>query len=163
MDADVVQRARDDVRYFARVVAGAELWDHQAEVAMSDARYRVILAGRRAGKSRLLAVLALYVAFRKPGASVVIVSVGEVASLRVLADVAALIGAPLLAGSVTNELKSSVTLTNGSTIESYPASQRQIRGIGADLLIVDEAAFVPREIWTAAYPSIADRVQAGAR
>ena len=53
-------------------------------------------------------------------------------------------------------------MSNGSTIESYPASQRQIRGIGADLLIVDEAAFVPREISTAAYPSIADRVQAGA-
>lgn len=163
MDADVVQRARDDVQYFARVVAGAELWSHQAEVAVSDARYRVILAGRRAGKSRILAVLALHAAFRKPGASVVIVSVGEVASLRVLADVAALAGAPLLRGSVVDELKSSVTLSNGSTIESYPASQRQIRGIGADLLIVDEAAFVPRDIWTAAYPSIADRVQAGAR
>ena len=116
MDAEVVQRARDDVRYFARVVAGAELWDHQAEVAMSDARYRVILAGRRAGKSRILAVLALWAAFRKRGASVVIVSVGEVASLRVLADVAALAGAPLLRGSVVDELKSSVTLSNGSRL-----------------------------------------------
>ena len=110
MDAEVVQRARDDVRYFARVVAGAELWPHQAEVAMSDARYRVILAGRRAGKSRILAVLALHAAVRRRGASVVIVSVGEVASLRVLADVAALAGAPLLRGSVVDELKSSVTL-----------------------------------------------------
>ena len=62
-----------------------------------------------------------------------------------------------------NELKSIVTLSNGSTIASYPASQRQIRGIGADLLIIDEAAFVPRDIWSAAFPSIADRVAAGAR
>src|ERR1035441_1105990 len=89
--------------------------------------------------------------------------VGEVASLRVLAGVAGLVGAPLLRGSVVDELKSSVTLTNGSTIGSFPASQRQIRGIGADLLVIDEAAFVPRDIWTAAYPSIADRVRAGAR
>jgi hypothetical protein len=108
-------------------------------------------------------VLALWTAFRKPGQSVVIVSVGEVASLRVLADVAALCSGPLLAGSVTDELKSVVTLTNGSTIASFPASMRQIRGIGADLLIIDEAAFVPRDIWSAAFPSIADRVRRGAR
>src|ERR1017187_2377674 len=113
VDSDVVQRARDDVCYFARVVCGAELWGHQREVATSDARYRVILAGRRAGKSRILAVLALHAAFAKRGVSVVIVSVGEVAALRVLADVAGLAGAPLLAGSVVDELKSAVTLTNG--------------------------------------------------
>lgn len=162
-DRNVVERARDDVLFFARVVCGAELWPHQAEAATSPARYRCLLAGRRAGKSRLLAVLALHAAFRRPGTSVVIVSVGEVASLRVLADVAALTRAPLLAASVVDELKSTVSLTNGSTIASYPASMRQIRGVGADLLVIDEAAFVPRDIWSAAYPSVADRVRAGAR
>lgn len=163
MGSSVVQRSRDDVLFFARVVCGAELWPHQADVAKSEARYRVILAGRRAGKSRLLAVLALFAAFRQPGASVVVVSVGEVASLRVLADVAALCRAPLLAGSVTDELKATITLSNGSTIASFPASMRQIRGIGADLLVIDEAAFVPRDIWSAAFPAVADRVRAGAR
>ena len=162
-DAEGIRQARDDVRYFARAVCGAPLWDHQAEVAESGARYRVILAGRRAGKSRLLAVLALHAAFRKPGTTVVIVSVGEVASLRVLADVAALTSSPLLGGSVVDELKSTVRLSTGSTIESFPASMKQIRGIGADLLILDEAAFIPRDIWSAAYPSVADRVRAGAR
>ena len=162
-DAEVIRQARDDIRYFARAVCGAPLWDHQAEVAESGARYRVILAGRRAGKSRLLAVLALHAAFRKPGTTVVIVSVGEVASLRVLADVAALTSSPLLGGSVVDELKSTVRLSTGSTIESFPASMKQIRGIGADLLILDEAAFIPRDIWSAAYPSVADRVRAGAR
>lgn len=122
-----------------------------------------MLAGRRAGKSRLLAILALHAAFKKPGTSVVIVSVGEVASLRVLADVAALTASPLLAGSVVDELKSTVRLSTGSTIASFPASMRQIRGIGADLLILDEAAFIPRDIWSAAYPSVADRVRAGAK
>lgn len=88
---------------------------------------------------------------------------GEIASLRVLADVAALTGSPLLKGSVHDELKSTVRLSTGSTIASFPASMRQIRGIGADLLIIDEAAFVSRDIWSAAYPSIADRVRNGAR
>jgi hypothetical protein len=122
-----------------------------------------MLAGRRAGKSRLLAILALHAAFRKPGTTVVIVSVGEVASLRVLADVTQLLASPLLSGSAVDEYKSIVTLTTGSTIQSFPASMKQIRGIGADLLVLDEAAFIPRDIWSAAYPSVADRVRAGAK
>ena len=40
---------------------------------------------------------------------------------------------------------------------------RQIRGVSADLLVVDEAAFVPRDIWTSALPTIADRVRAGGK
>jgi Terminase large subunit, T4likevirus-type, N-terminal len=162
-DQGVIRQARDDITYFARAVCGAPLWPHQAEVATNASRYRVILAGRRAGKSRLLAVLALHAAFRKPGTTVVIVSVGEVASLRVLADVAALTSSPLLAGSVVDELKATVRLSTGSVIESFPASMKQIRGIGADLLILDEAAFIPRDIWSAAYPSVADRVKGGAK
>ena len=70
-------------------VAGGE-----AEVARSPARYRCLLAGRRAGKSRLLALLATWTAFRKPGASVVLISAGETASLRVLADVTTLLPVP---------------------------------------------------------------------
>ena len=117
----------------------------------------------RAGKSRLLALLATWTAFRKPGASVVLISAGETASLRVLADVTTLCRSPLLAGSITDELKATVRLSNGSTITSFPASMRQIRGVSADLLVVDEAAFVPRDIWTSALPTIADRVRAGGR
>jgi hypothetical protein len=164
IDRQTLTRAREDPAVFAEALCGGQaLWPHQAEAARSAARYRVLLAGRRAGKSRLLAVLALFTAFRKPRQSVVIVSVGEVASLRVLADVADLCSSPMLSGSVVDELKSVVSLTNGSTIASFPASMRQIRGIGADLLIIDEAAFVPRDIWSAAFPSIADRVARGAR
>ena len=67
----------------------------------------------------------------------VLISAGETASLRVLADVTTLCRTPWLAGSITGELKSTVRLSNGSTITSFPASMRQIRGVSADLLIVD--------------------------
>jgi hypothetical protein len=163
VDLETIRQCRDDPEVFSRVLTGAPLWPWQAEVAKSPARYRCILAGRRAGKSRLLALLGTYTAFRRPGASVVVVSVGEVASLRVLADVASLCSSPLLAGSVADELKATVRLSNGSTVSSFPASMRQIRGISADLLILDEAAFIPRDIWTAAFPSVADRVRAGGK
>lgn len=163
MDLETVRRCREDPETFSKVLTGQELWPWQSEVARSPARYRCLLAGRRAGKSRLLALLATWTAFRKPGASVVLISAGETASLRVLADVTTLCRSRLLAGSITDELKATVRLSNGSTITSFPASMRQIRGVSADLLVVDEAAFVPRDIWTSALPTIADRVRAGGK
>ena len=125
---------------------------------MSPARYRVLCAGRQAGKSRLLAVLALHQAYTKPGSRTLIVSAGEDASKRVLAEVAALAtGSPLLAGSVVDESKSSLTLSSGSVVLSVPASQRQVRGWAIDLLIGDEAGFWPQELWQAAEPVIIAR------
>ncbi|MDX3099696.1 terminase large subunit domain-containing protein [Nonomuraea angiospora] len=147
-----------DIDVFARTLVGHALWPHQLAVARSAARYRVICAGRQVGKSRLLAVLSLHKAFTTAGALVLIVSAGEVAAQRLLEDVAALAqGAPLLKGSVLDETKSQVTLSNGSIIMSVPASQRQIRGWAVDLLIVDEAAFIDPDIWRAAEPAIIAR------
>ena len=163
MDLETVRQCRESPEIFSKVLTGQELWPWQADVARSPARYRCLLAGRRAGKSRLLALLATWTAFRKPGTSVVLISAGETASLRVLGDVASLCRSRLLAGSITDELKATVRLSNGSTITSFPASMRQIRGVSADLLVVDEAAFVPRDIWTSALPTIADRVRAGGK
>jgi len=157
-DRELVRRAIDDVAFFARVLAGRELWPHQLEVARSEARYRVICAGRQVGKSALLSVLALHAAFRRPDQLVLIVSAGEAAARRLLEDVAALAtSAPMLRGAVADDTTSSVVLSNGSTIRAVPASQRQIRGWAVDLLILDEAGFIDPEIWRAAEPAIIAR------
>ncbi|MFI7130193.1 terminase large subunit domain-containing protein [Nonomuraea sp. NPDC050153] len=158
VDRETLRAARRDPEVFARVLVGAELWPHQREVARSTARYRVICAGRQVGKSRLLAVLCLHQAFSTPGSRVLVVSAGEVAAQRLLDEVATLVtSSPLLAGSVLDETKSQVTLSNGSTIMSVPASQRQIRGWAVDLLVLDEAGFIDPDIWRAAEPVIIAR------
>lgn len=147
---DPITAARDDVDVFARELVGEGLWDHQLEVARSEARVRCGCSGRQAGKSRTLAVLALHEAFRRSDVRVLLVSAGEDASRDLLAEVGRLAGAPLLAGSVVDEGKSQVTLSNGSTIRSVPASTRQIRGKAVDLLVIDEACFVAEDVWQAA-------------
>lgn len=146
----VIAAARRDVAVFARELVGEPLWAHQLAVALSMARVRVVCSGRQAGKSRTLAVLALWEAFRRPGVVVLLVSAGEDASRDLLAEVARLAGAPLLAGSVVDEGKAQVVLSNGSVVRSVPASTRQIRGKVVDLLVVDEAAFVDEDVWQAA-------------
>jgi hypothetical protein len=157
VDTPALLRAVRDPREFARVLCGAPLWDHQASVATSKARYRVICAGRQVGKSRLLAVLALHQAFSVPGSLTLIVSAGEDAAKRLLAECASLVTAPLLATSVVEDQSALMVLTNGSQIKSVPASQKQIRGNAVDLLIIDESGWVDTEVFRGAEPAIIAR------
>ena len=147
---------------FAERLLGRPLWPHQAELARSPARYRIVVAGRQAGKSTCLAVIALHEAATRRDILVLLVSAGEVASKRLLDECSVLAArSDLLRGSVLDESKSQLLLSNGSRILSVPASQRQIRGWAVDLLIVDEAAFVDEAVWSAAEPAIV--AKAGSR
>jgi hypothetical protein len=154
----MLDRARLDPAVFAEVLVGAPLWDHQLAVVRSPARYRVICAGRRAGKTRVFGVLSLHQAFSRARSKVLIVSAGDVASKRMFADISGMaVASPYLAGSVADETKSLLTLSNFSTIECVPASMAQVRSAEADLLIVDEAGFVPQLIWESAEPTVTAR------
>ena len=143
---------------FAEEVLGQPLWDYQLKFARSKARYRVVCAGRQVGKSTTLATLALFEAATRRNVLVLVVSAGEEAAKRLLADCASLASnSSALASSVLDEGKSILSFSNGSVIRSVPASGRQIRGNPVDLLIVDEAAFIANDIWQAAEPSVIAR------
>jgi hypothetical protein len=150
VDRQTVTAARDDVALFADALIGQPLWGHQVEAARSEARIRCVCSGRQAGKTRLLAMLALHEAFRTRRRRVLVVSAVDDAARALLAEVSMLAQAPALSISVTFDGQRLLTLSNGSTIRSVPASERQIRGHAVDLLIVDEACFVDEAIWNAA-------------
>jgi hypothetical protein len=152
------QRARHDPAVFADLLIGQPLWPHQEEVVRSTARYRVICAGRRAGKTRVFGTLALHQGMAVAGSQVLIVSATDRSSKRMLKDIAGMArGAALLKTSVDDESTSRMVLTNGSEIECVPASMGAVRSAEADLLIVDEAGFVDQGIWEAAEPVVISR------
>jgi phage FluMu gp28-like protein len=152
------QRARRDPAVFADLLIGQPLWPHQEEVVQSTARYRVICAGRRAGKTRVFGTLALHQGMAVAGSKVLIVSANDRSSKRMLADIAGMArAAELLKTSVDDESTSRMVLTNGSEIECVPASMGAVRSAEADLLIVDEAGFVDQSIWEAAEPVVISR------
>lgn len=151
-------RLIDDPAYFADKAIGEPLWDYQADFARSQARYRVMCAGRQVGKSRLLAVCALHAAYVKADTCVLIISNGEDASKRVISDCHNLTSrSDMLKGSVLDDKMELLTLGNGSTIQSIPASDARARGNSVDLLIVDEAGFIKESLWQSAEPSILAR------
>ena len=144
LDRRSIEAARTDVAVFADLLIGEPLWRHQLDLAGSDARIRCVCSGRQAGKSRTLAVLSLHEAFARPATRVLIISAGEEAAKDLLSETSALAKSPLLTGSVVDDERHQINLTNGSSIRSVPASEKQVRGKSVDLLVIDEAAFVQK-------------------
>jgi hypothetical protein len=149
---------RRDLRAFAEAV-GCPLADWQAEALTLETRTTAIVAPRQSGKSRTLAVKGLHWAYSRPAQRVLVVSAGEDASRRLLAEAAAVATrSPLLAASVVDENAGRLSLSNGSEVRSVPASERAVRGWSVDLLLIDEAAQVDDGlILGAAIPTTAAR------
>jgi hypothetical protein len=107
--------------------------------------------GRRGGKSRAMAVLAVFLAAFKDYSGVVVV--GERPTVLVLAQNVRQAGillsyiagifesVPMLAAMVKNRTQESIELSNNVTIEVRPANFRGIRGITCVAVICDEQSF----------------------
>jgi Terminase large subunit, T4likevirus-type, N-terminal len=152
---------RRDLGAFA-AECGRPLTPWQLDALQLRVRTTVIVGSRQSGKSRSLSVLALWTAFRKRDQHVLLISSGEDAAKRLVTEVRHVIrDTPLLHTSVVDEMSDLITLDNGSTIRSVPASERQIRGWSVDLLIIDEAALVSDDVMiSAALPTVAARENA---
>jgi hypothetical protein len=154
--------ARRSLSTFSEIVTDHPLTDFQARSLTLDARITAIVAPRQSGKSRSMSLLALWWAFRMPDQRVLVVSAGDEAAKRLLAQIRAVASdSALLRGSVVDETAGLLTLSNGSEIRSVPASERQIRGWTVDLLLIDEAAIVSDDlILGAAFPTTSARPDA---
>jgi hypothetical protein len=113
------------------------------------------IAGRRGGKSRIAALLAVFLAcFRKYDA---ILAPGEIGVVMLIATdrkqarvlkryIAGLLQAvPMLKAMVANETAEGIELTNRIVIEVHTASFRAVRGYTVVAALIDEIAFLPVE------------------
>ena len=124
---------------FARL-AGIELEAWQKAVLRSDHKAKILLCGRRTGKSTLAAVTALHRALTTPGFDTIFVAPSldqsQVPYLMAISMYRAL-GRPVPAIS---ERRTGLELVNGSELRAMAAVDRTKRGFSADLLVVDEAS-----------------------
>jgi hypothetical protein len=134
--ADVEIYARHTGRKVAPVAAFREVW---------------LCCGRRAGKSLIAALIAVYIAlFRKydallaPGevATVLVIAADRKQARTILRYVRAFVHEiPLLKRMVSRELKESIEFTNRTAIEVHTASFRTVRGYTVAAALNDEIAF----------------------
>jgi hypothetical protein len=136
--------------------AGLEPDPWQATVLRSPADRFLLNCCRQSGKSTTSGVLGVHTALYEPGALVLLLSPGLRQSqelFRKCVTVYRTLGRPVPADS---ETALSLTLENGSRIVSLPGTERTIRGYsGARLLLIDEAARVPTDLYRAVRPMLA--------
>ncbi|MHC1597239.1 MAG: phage terminase large subunit [Methermicoccaceae archaeon] len=127
-------------------------YPYQHAFLEDTSQHIIIKAGRQTGKSTAAAIRALHTALL-PNKSVLIVSPSLRQSTEIFRKIQAYATKAKLAPRRATQTE--LELENGSRIVSLPASEHTIRGYTANLLIVDEAAFVPDELFDAIIPSLA--------
>jgi hypothetical protein len=138
------------------VVTLPELHPGQMQVAEHPARFKVLAAGRRWGKSRLASLLCLIVALNERG-RVWWVGPSHPQASGAWRDLREL--ARQIPGCHVREDERRITMPSGGVVEVKSAeSGASLRGAGLDLVVVDEAAFIAEEVWTAVLrPALSDR------
>jgi hypothetical protein len=127
---------------------------YQADALISKERRRLFLWGRRCGKTATCAILALWTAMFRKDSSVIIISPTLPQSKEMLREVRfwytkyAEHHPKSKYISCERMRTDEVVFTHGGRILCRPATSASIKGYGADLLIVDEAARVPDQLLT---------------
>jgi hypothetical protein len=145
----------DPARILSLAGMTADPW--QTSLLRSSDDRVLILASRQAGKSLVAGALALREALLVPGSLVLLLSPtqrqsGELFRDKVLRLYSAL-GRPLAA---VGESALQLSLANGSRVVSLPGSEATIRCFSSvALLVIDEAARVPDQLYQAVRPMLA--------
>lgn len=148
-------KCKTDVAYFAKEIVGVELWNHQLEFMTNKSRIVVVASARQVGKSTACAIKAIHTAFSKQS-KVLVVSPSLRQSGLMFATIRQYIQeAELLRGSLVDDTKTYIKLSNGSELWCLPDSPAQIRGFSkVATVIVDEANFCSQELLRAVQYSL---------
>ncbi len=127
----------------------------QAEVLRSDSKRILLNCSRQSGKSTVTSILALHTALYNEGSLVLCLSPTLRQSSELFRNVSRFYGVdPAIPSRSESALR--LELENGSRIVSLPRKEQNIRGMAkVSLLIVDEAARVPSNLYYAVRPMLA--------
>lgn len=126
----------------------------QAEFLRSSDPLNLILCARQVGKSSVVSIVALHEALTLPDRTVVVVAPIEPQANELLRKVTTAfnrIGRPV---GVRREAVTTLEFTNGSRVIALPGKERSVHSYTANLLIIDEAARVPDEVYHGASPQL---------
>jgi predicted phage terminase large subunit-like protein len=126
------------------------------DVLRSTSKRKVYNCARQSGKSTVAAIKALHRAVFYPRSMVILLSPSQRQSSELFRKVTDLLAKMPDPPELLEDNKLSLTVANGSRIVSLPSNEKTIRGYSAvDLIIEDEAAAVPDEIYAAVRPMLA--------
>jgi hypothetical protein len=141
---------------FAREALGFEPDERQAEVLRSTAKRGILNCTRQWGKSTVAGIKALHRAHTRPGVLVIVASPTERQSGEFLRKAEVLLASTGVRPRGDGKNPLSLLLPNGSRIVGLPGTEGTVRGFSSvSLMVIDEAARVPDEVYKALRPMLA--------
>ena len=129
----------------------------QQTVWNDPARFKVVAAGRRTGKSMLAAWLLIVNALQADKGHVFYVAPTQGQARDIMWNTLLELGAPVIVGSHVNNLQ--IKLINGATISLKGGDRPEtMRGVSLKFLVLDEYADIKPEVWDMILrPALADQ------
>ena len=130
----------------------------QTQILSSGCQFNAIRVRRRGGKSFSYVILSLYYALTRPSCEILIAAPSQPHVSELFATLRDFIRVnEWVAHHVTSDTKSPnrIEFTNGSRIKGFTTGAKtrgkglSLRGQGADLFLIDEAAYLADEDWQA--------------
>ena len=147
--------ALDHVQLARRARIEPDPW--QAGLLRSQDRQILMLCARQSGKSTVAGLLGIHQALYHPPALVLMLAPALRQAQELFRSARGLYGAlGETVSAIEEESALRLELVNGSRIVSLPGSEATVRGYGdVAMLIIDEAARVPDELYAAVRPMLA--------
>jgi hypothetical protein len=128
----------------------------QEQLLRERPRRGIMLCCRQAGKSLTAAAASLHEAIYRPGSLILMIAPAQRQSVELLRKTRFFLSGLRDPPMIVSETSSTIELGNGSRIISLPATEDTIRGYSAvSLIVLDEAARVPNELYFALRPMLA--------
>lgn len=146
------EELRKNPSVFVSSILGVDPFDYQKKLLDSEARHRTIVSGRQVGKSRMCSWLALHKAITDPYTQVLITAPSLRQSSLLFQTLQSEMDKSALSTEqwgVDRDTQTIIEFDNGSSIHCLPTGRNgnKIRGFTADMVIVDEAAFIEDKIF----------------
>lgn len=151
LDPSDRRQLREQGSFYFRRVLDIDPFDYQADFIDAESRRKQLCCGRQVGKTEICAGAGLHGATTNDDHTVLIVAPTQRQSSNLFKRIKSMISkSPIEDWGIERSTQTIIEFKNGSRVICLPAGTdgSTIRGYTADYIIVDEAAFVPDEVFS---------------
>jgi phage FluMu gp28-like protein len=143
-----LQQLKENPQLFAETILNFKPFNYQQQMLNDKSKRIIACMGRQTGKTTTIATKAIHYAYTHPNTTTLIISPSLRQSMIMFDKIQTYTTNPILKKSITRKTRTIIQLTNKSQIIALPCSEHLLRGYTANLIICDEAAFMPENTIT---------------
>ena len=144
-----LKRLKENPSLFAQEILHFKPFSYQEKLLNDTANRIIACMGRQTGKTTTIATKAIHYTYAHKNTTTLIISPSLRQSMIMFDKILNLTHQnQIIRRSITRKTRTIIQLTNGSTIIALPCSEHLLRGYSAQLVICDEASFIPETVIT---------------